>query len=246
MNEKDVLLDHGRRIRHLEKMWWPRRFPGYRNDSGIAGLWLFEEAGSLGDDTLENNNLVNNEVIATTDSIEDDYAANFQNLGYLYITNANQTGLGITGAITICAWVKLRNSPTADVYVVSKFNPTGNQRGYALVVRADGTVGLIISTNGTNTFTAYSRIVLSTAIWYHLCVVFNGVDLRVFINGALDENGANNPLAQTGTIFSNTSDFRIGARGDGSGLFDGFIDEVAVFSRPLNYVEVANVFNFGI
>lgn len=77
-----------------------------------------------------------------------------------YITNGDQTGLNITGNLTLSAYAKMDNLPTTGEIqtLVSKWNQDGNQRGYSFeIVPTSASFGngsdgnLTISSNTTET-----------------------------------------------------------------------------------------------
>jgi hypothetical protein len=71
--------------------------------------------------------------------------------------------------------------------------------------------------------------------------------MRLYVDGALDSNGSDNPKAYAGGIFDGTATFRIGAWGNTSTEhFDGLIDEVGFYNRALSATEIADIFNNGI
>ncbi len=78
--------------------------------------------------------------------------------------------------------------------------------------------------------------------WYHIAVVGDGVDLRLYIDGQLQGAGGQ-PTENYG---ESASKFNIG----GGGIFDptgnefaGTIDEVAIFDRALSLQELASLFS---
>ncbi len=73
--------------------------------------------------------------------------------------------------------------------------------------------------------------------WYHVALVGDGANLRVYINGALAATGG----SATASYGSSSYPFNIGGGGvfDASGnWFNGMFDEVAVWSRALSAAEI--------
>ncbi len=74
----------------------------------------------------------------------------------------------------------------------------------------------------------------NTQTWYHMVGVYNGVDLRIYINGILSST----PSAQTGLIKDHTSTLRL-ADFNGSGWdLEGDIAEPRIYDRALSAGEV--------
>lgn len=222
----------------------------FKNDANLQGLWLMEEvSGSRLDYTTNNNDLTDNNTVASSaDAQEGALSADFEaaNSESLSITDAAQVGLDITGSLSVVLWYKPESLPGAGTYqLVAKYRTVGNQRSYRVVLETD-VVKCFLSSNGTATVNAIGATIFVAGTWYHIGVVYNDTDVRIYVDGALDSNGASNPLAYTGGIFNGTAAFYIGLQDGGSGLADGLIDEVGVFDRALSAAEVADIFNNGI
>lgn len=227
--------------------------PVYKNDANLQGLWLMEEAsGTRVDYTGNNNDLTdNNTVGSSTDARQGLRSADFEvaNSESLSIMDASQTGLDITGNLSICFWYKPESLPGAgsEHQLVCKYNTTGNQRAYRIVFQqSSGAFRCNLSSNGTATVEAIGATVLSAGVWYHCAVVYNGTDIRIYVNGALDSNGVLNPATYSSGIFNSTADFRLGNQQNGTNYADGLMDEVGVFNRALSASEVSSIFLTGI
>ncbi len=80
---------------------------------------------------------------------------------------------------------------------------------------------------------------LAPKTWYHVAVVREGAQVRVYLNG--------NPQAEiAGEIAPNTelglSQFVVAGGGDGSSNFEGKVAEIAVYNRALPGDEIARHF----
>lgn len=226
--------------------------PVYKNDVNLQGLWLMEEISGIRVDYTGNNNDLtdNNTVGSSTDARQGLRSADFElsSSEFLSITDAAQAGLDITGNLSICFWYKPESiTGGTEQQLVTKYLTTGNLRAYRVTVATSGTaVRMTLSSNGTATVSAIGATALSAGTWYHIAAVYNGTDIRVYINGALDSNGANNPLTYSSGIFNSSAAFQIGVQ-DGSTFYtDGLIDEVGVFNRALSASEVSSIFLTGI
>jgi len=224
----------------------------YKNDANLQALWLMEEeSGTRYDYTPNDNDLTdNNTVGSSVDAQEGSRSADFErsNSEYLSITDGDQTGLDITGDLTICCWVK-PESLGAVMYFVSKWATTDNQRSYMLYTYgvANGDVTALLSDNGTDAVGANTvGGVLAVDTWAHVAVVYNGTDIRIYVNGALSENGSDNPASYSGGIYNGTAEVHVGGRDGSTNYFDGLIDEAAVFDRALSADEIADIYNNGI
>lgn len=222
----------------------------YNDDANLQALWYLDEVSGVRFDFSPNGNDLtdNNTVGSSTDKKQGERSASFvrANSEYLSISNAAQTGLGITGSMSVACWVKLATLPGDEMIPVCKYLANVHQRSYRLQVSIPGKVEFTLSTDGNvNTFTATGNTVLSTGVWYHLSGVYNGTDIRVYVNGALDSNGADNPKVYSGGVFNGTGPVEIGRR-SAADYLDGLLDEVAIFDRALSAGEVASIHTEGI
>lgn len=227
----------------------------YKNDAGLMGLWLLEEAnGTRLDYTPNNNDLADNNTVASSaDCKEGVKSADFEsdNNEWLSIADAAQTGLAITGAISLGAWIKPESLSDANGHaIIMKYLTTGNQRSYALWLQpTTGSyyVRCNLSNNGTDVTAATGATALSAGTWYHICAVYDHVtDIRVYVDGLLDSNGAENPKAYSGGIADKSSEFRLGRHPVDDWEYDGLMDEVFVFNRALSAAEVLEIKTNGI
>lgn len=79
----------------------------------------------------------------------------------------------------------------------------------------------------------------SNADWNHLTAVFEGTNLRLYLNGKLNSSS---------TILSfnpKFSAYRVGNNRAGIKLWDGLVDDVAVWERPLSADEITQLYRRG-
>jgi hypothetical protein len=87
--------------------------------------------------------------------------------------------------------------------------------------------------------------VLSTGIWHHVAVVYDGVMLQGYLNGVLDGS-----QAASGTVRTSHHPVKIGAYATtypvwATSFFSGRIDELSVYSRALSPSELQAIFAAG-
>ena len=70
--------------------------------------------------------------------------------------------------------------------------------------------------------------------WSHLAMTWDGLTIRVYVNGAQVSSSA---LA--GTALTSDGPLRIGGNGVWPEWFNGLIDEVRVYNRALSAAEIA-------
>ena len=95
--------------------------------------------------------------------------------------------------------------------------------------------GIFSSVSGTTN--------ISRGVWYHIMGVNDGNDLKIYVNGVLE----NTNIGGGGTIDNGTSPFEIGRRAAAPanrGYWNGLIDEVAVWNTDQSS-NVSTIFNNG-
>ena len=83
--------------------------------------------------------------------------------------------------------------------------------------------------------------------WHHIVGTYDGSDLRIFVNGDLENNTTIGPVL----AFTGPAPLRIGNIQHSShifgpphnGVFDGIIDDVYIYNRALNETEIAELYN---
>ncbi len=141
----------------------------------------------------------------------------------------NNPSLDITGtALTIEAWIKPQPTSTHGPIV------TKGDRQYALKI-ADGGAGLefFIFDDGWITCTA-SLPAGWNGNWHHVAGTYDGSDLRVYIDGVLE-----NTTSHSGQIQTNGYPVNIGRNSEvTSRRFNGAIDKVRIYSTVLSASEL--------
>jgi subtilisin family serine protease len=148
---------------------------------------------------------------------------------YIDVPNAGDTlgvSLDITGPITVEAWVRLDTNSIAQS-IVARYSST------APFGSADGGYELRLTSNGFLRFTnfrnsaEFDRVTGSTAVssgvWHHVAGVFDGTQMRIYLDGALYASKSSTFAPGTGT-----KKLRIGSAPGNTDWFDGLVDEVRV------------------
>jgi len=172
---------------------------------------------------------------------------------YASITDASQTGLDITGDITIEAWVKVEQLPstaTTTFNLVSKWAAT-TSRAYTLSIGSDDKLSFASVDNGGgggtdfNIFKSTSTILGGGDVgnWVHIAFV---MDIST-PSAVMYKNGLSVAVTDVATYVTTTNNtsapFGIGAEWNGASYgnyFDGLIDEVRVWDDIRTVTEIAD------
>ncbi len=209
-------------------------------DSAVVGLWHFDESsGVISDSSGRNNYLtqfgtpVYGQVGQFGTSVLFDSTGN----DYARILDTDQNGLDGMSQLTIDGWVKRVTNPTGDVVLTRKWSSTTG-RSYAVHITPAGIVRFYISTDGAaSTLASSASAAVPLGVWTHVAAVYDGVVMRVFVNGQL----SGTPVARIGTVFNGADQFQIS--NTGASALNGYIDELRIsnvarwtsaFTPPVN------------
>ena len=155
---------------------------------------------------------------------------------YLSITDANQTGLDITGDLTIEAWVKFETAGTNQLPIISKWNADNNRSYYFDYY--NNTLRLGLSDDGTSVINQTVSWTPSIGVWYHLAVSYDlsAGSSKFYVDGS--QQGSTQTGGKT-SIFNSNADFIIGRAATTSGqYFDGKIDDVRIWNDIRTATEI--------
>src|SRR3989338_8040792 len=223
---------------------------GYWTFDGATTTWSSATAGITGDlsgnfntGTLTNMNRATSPAIGKIgqglkfDGVDD------------YVGTADSSSLDITDKITISAWVNSFSAANRTNYgrVLEKSKDTTEciepYTIYDLIFLPTGEAKFDIAIGGLAKGMA-SITVPSLNTWYHLVGTYDGSNMRIYVNGALD-----NTLAQSGTLNTSNNGLRFAdsslAGPCGSGLFNGLVDDVRIYNRAVSAGEVGQLYQQG-
>ena len=150
----------------------------------------------------------------------------------------NFTGVNSSSAMTVSAWVKKTSNINYGM-IIAKGDVSA--AGGVFELRNTGTTGKYeINIRTTVVKDCLATSVIPTGVWTHILAVYNGSDLRIYINGVLE----NTTASVTGNLNSATTTTYLGRRTDGY-YFGGALDEVGIWSRALSSTEVGELYNSG-
>jgi hypothetical protein len=225
------------------------------SDANLQGYWRLESDGT--DETSNNNDLTGvNTPTHSTGKFGNGVDLEASSSQYYSIADASQTGLDITGDISISAWIKLGQLPStvgANFSIVTKDN-TGVDRSYDWnILSASNKMRFFYcsETDGSpNTFCDANYVFGADDLgkWMHVAVVVDVSSATVifYMNGVVVSTTY---VSQNATSIANSAtDFIIGARKESdvvAGFFDGVIDDVAIWDRALTDEEVLGLYTGG-
>ncbi len=212
---------------------------------GLVSEWGFRSLAQIGDDEQGSNFLTDVNTVGWSSDKPAQVGSSYGslvlvavNLENIEITDASQSGLDLTTALTIAFRFKLASTPGGPVNFCAKTDNV-NQISYEIFTDSSRVLQCKFSTSGSGGTFAFGVTAASTGTWHSCAVVYNGTDIRVYLNGTLDSNGSNNPKSFSGTLFNSNQKFCIGARSDGANYFDGSFAHFFVFNVAKSAAQVS-------
>lgn len=215
-------------------------------NNGLIAYWKLDEASGTRFDSAPTGSpqdLIDiNTVTSVAGKIGD--AAFFTSSNQELLSHADSAELSLWDeASTITAWVKA-TTLDVDQMIVAHWYTVGTQRSWRLWFNSSaGKYQFSVSADGTaEVFVTANAFGLPVTNAWHFIAASHDTNLNtitISVNG-----GAVSSTAHSTGIHDSTGQFMIGAR-ETTGWWDGAIDEVGFWERPLTTAEIAALYNSG-
>ena len=250
----DDIAIWNRAISHAEvkimyKLNKPKPGPKLPSD-GLVGYWPFN--GNAKDQTsFENHGTVKGATLTIDRCDRRNSAYEFNGIDN-FIEVANSESLSNVESITMSSWIYLDTMRQFEQGICTKWwqgiNCTQNTDAYTTILSTIGSNnGKPKVLSGTNQYSGrnfFSSDNISSYSWTHIIYVHDMLKGgMIYINGKLTDS-----ISVAGSICQSTNPLLIGAdnyQGTYWRFFDGKIDDIAIWNRPLSDSEVAQVYNAG-
>ena len=203
---------------------------------GLVAEWNFDEtSGLVASDSAGNND---GELMNFDDDdsqwVEGKVggAIAFNGSNYVEVPHADAIGAEVTEGLTVMAWFR-SNVPLDAGSADNRMLEKGNNYFFLQGVRPGG-MNFLVKHGGAN-FTAGIGDSLEAETWYHIAGVFDGATAKTYINGELKGS-----VEVPGPIDDSQLPLRIGSDDSGA-FFDGLMDQVLIWKRPLSSAEIRAV-----
>lgn len=205
---------------------------------GLVAEWNFDETSGLSasDSTGSNNGVL-------VDFADDNAhwgtgvhggAISFNGANYVEVPDAPSIGADLVNGFSVSAWFR----SNVELDAAGSGNRMLEKRDSFFFLQGEPTGGMnFLVKQGGNNRTANIEETLAPNVWHHIVGVFDGTEAHTYIGGELKGS-----VSVGGPIDDAQLPLIIGA--DDSGFFfDGSMDQVLIWNRPLNSEEVVAVFN---
>lgn len=207
--------------------------------SGLAGYWPLD-GDTLDRSTHRNHGTASGITFDDDSAGRPDHAAYFDGSG-AHIDIPDSPSLHMTG-LTLAFRFRM-DSPAGARELVNKIGPAGDMSFGSEYIDADKKVYFRVCTDGRlNTLTDLaSSSAIVTGRWYHFAGTYDGAEMRIYINGIME-----NSVAKNGTVYRSAEPLRIGRYGYYPGwVFHGAFDHVAIWNRALSPEEIEEICRSG-
>jgi LruC domain-containing protein len=199
-------------------------------DGALVSWWKFNEnSGTTANDSKGDNN---GEIHGAkwTQGVEGE-ALSFDGINdYVIVPNAEN--FNVTKKITIMAWAKTEENKTA------KIAEKGDWDGHSILQDHWNGWGCQIRTADNKSYSIkWGNGIPVFGEWYHIAMTYNGVKLKLYINGQLVKSKNVN-----GDLKVNNRDFAIGSNNGSHKFFHGCIDDVRFFNDALTQTQIQAIF----
>jgi serine/threonine protein kinase len=206
---------------------------------GLIGWWPGD--GSANDIARASHGAIQGAVTFGAGRV--DQAFNFN--GSSFVTTGNPAPLNLSGSeVTIAGWINPRLNDSAIYFGKTEYGSSDYcllfSQGLHGTIKAGGVELEIFSyadfPSNTKPFSP------PTNQWTHVALTYDGSLMKIYANGKLVGQES-----KTGKIDGNNVPFNIGGRAvdNGTGRFNGLIDEVQVFNRALSQAELQSIYDSG-
>jgi RHS repeat-associated protein len=222
----------------------PQKEYGYRDgellitaaSSGLKGNWKFDEnSGTTAADSSGSSNNGTLTSGATWTTGQSGSAVNLDGVDD-YVQVGAQSSLALTNAGTLSAWIYPTGAGSLATYGGIIINKEGE---YELARFQDGTLQWAFANTNPGWNWINTGYVAPLNQWTHVAVTYDNGVVKTYINGTLTHTYSG--AGAIGDVDGSQNDFRIGGRQVTSHNFQGRIDEVRVYQRPLSASEVTTL-----
>ncbi|MFO7810662.1 MAG: C10 family peptidase [Candidatus Delongbacteria bacterium] len=134
--------------------------------------------------------------------------------------------------ISVSAWIKL-DETGSDAGIISK--ASSSNTGWYVFLQNNNIVKFSVKTQDGLTRRIYSETALEADKWYHICAVYDGKDLMIYLDGRLDNIKTSYP-ERSGLLNETGEHITVG---DTYGVkFGGIIDEATIWEGAISLPKI--------
>lgn len=205
-----------------------------RNDANLISYWRFEGNSN---DSKDSNNGSDTSISYNSSYGRFGQGASF-NGSSSAISFGNPSNLQLTSNLSVSCWLYF-NTLSGTHMILAKWEDTDGTNSYN-ILQVGSTLYFRISGTGTDINNSYTTIP-STGVWYHVVGTYKPSDkVRVYLN-TVEGTSVDAPAS----CYNSSSNVRLGRNLNGY-YYNGYIDDLAIFSRTLTSTEVISIYRTSI
>lgn len=156
-----------------------------------------------------------------------------------YVSMGNTYIMSGTAAFSIEAWVQLQAFGSNLVaFIAGNFYNNGSDQGWGLAIQNNGLIEFFRILNGTYQGPSTAVNTMPLGQWVHLVGTYDGATAILYMNGQ-----SVGSAASTQSVATAGNGFRVASNNGGSNMWNGMIDEVAVYNHALTPAQVLAHYN---
>ena len=161
-----------------------------------------------------------------------------------YVSAEHNSSLNLTTEFTVSMWVNISGGTNyRGLFTKGSINPYGyGSYSASIINNSNNKIRFYLGSSTSVAVNLTTNTGLSSNTWHHLAFVYNGSQgfAKVYIDGS---QAPTSSATIPSSIYSNTEDFHIGAYYSDSLLFNGKLDEVAVFNTALSGPKIKQIYD---
>ncbi len=161
-----------------------------------------------------------------------------------YLSAEHDSSLNLTTQLTVSMWVNISGGTNyRGLFTKGSINPAGyGSYSASIINNSNNKIRFYLGSSTSVSVNLETTTGLSNNTWHHLAFVYNGSQglAKVYIDGS--QVSTTSPTIPS-SIYSNTEDFHIGAYYNNSLLFNGEMDEVAIFNTALSANKIQQIYD---
>jgi len=162
------------------------------------------------------------------------------------VSFADAWDLSINKRRSFATWFRRKSADTEDVIFSKKAGSGSANEGYILYIDDESDKLNFELADGSNIYTVTSTSTITDQNWHHVGVSFNPFDndeTNIFLDGAIDVSAKAGSLAPSSDSTANSVGFKLGDNNDGTGPFEGTLDDFRIYNRVLSGSELSVLFS---
>ncbi len=216
--------------------------PAYLPTNGLVGWWPFN--GNANDESGNGNNgTVNGAVLTNDRASNNNKAYSFDGVNdQINVNHSSQ--ISPNQFVSINTWIYPRAYEN-NKHIISKGSHVNlYYRSYGIIgPETDNKIKFFICNGSSEQYLASTANLILNQ-WAMITSIYDGISMKIFINGVLDSQ-----VAFTGNINQNTEPLVFGSHifySPSDYWFDGKIDDIGIWNRALTACEINQLYTSGV